>query len=111
MKNAAKKRTARNAETAADVEMVREFLSACKSSGVPIDPRLPENFDACDHADRPLCYLKIWGRPYVVTTAAGHFDVRVLDNGAHDRSRWLGTFHNVAAAVDFALLEIASGQR
>jgi hypothetical protein len=98
MKNATKT-NAKN-DNAAHQKMVDMFLSA--PGGVPVDPQLPADFDACDHADRPKCYLAIWGRPFVVTNAAGAFDVRVLDNGAHDRSRWLATFDNVAAAVEFA---------
>ncbi|WP_418648645.1 hypothetical protein ACNQFN_09345 [Thauera butanivorans] len=36
-------------------------------NGVPINPHLPEGFDATANEDRPPSHAKFWHRPYVLT--------------------------------------------
>lgn len=43
-------------------------------NGVPINPRLPERFDATPNEDRPASHLKFWHRPYIVTDTVEALD-------------------------------------
>lgn len=72
-------------------------------NGVPINPRLPEHFDATANEDRPASHRKFWHRPYIVTDTvealdafyAGRTDA-YADEGRHrwieGRKQWLAAW-------------------
>ncbi|HWH84022.1 MAG TPA: hypothetical protein VNU71_17470, partial [Burkholderiaceae bacterium] len=37
------------------------------SRAVPIDPKLPRNFDNTPNEDRPASHQRWWNRPFIVT--------------------------------------------
>lgn len=41
---------------------------------VPINPRLPEHFDATANEDRPVLHGKFWHRPYIITDTVEALD-------------------------------------
>jgi hypothetical protein len=75
-----------------------KFRCADIISGVPINPELPEGFDATPNESRPESHLAWIGTPYVVARE-GWACVRCLDGGAWDRSSNLGQYSSIAEAV------------
>lgn len=66
---------------------------------LPVDPRLPKNFDQTANELRSKAQLREWwDRPFALTREDGRFDVRCLDGGAWDRS----TFYGTAATLEDA---------
>jgi len=58
---------------------------------IPLDPKLPKDFDCTDNRERGKTQLDAWwDHPYGVTREDGRIDVRCLNGGAWDRSMWLG---------------------
>lgn len=58
---------------------------------IPLDPDLPENFDATPNELRSKAELDAWwDHPFGVSLSDGSIEVRCLNGGAHDRSSWLG---------------------
>lgn len=85
--------------------------------GIPVDPVLPDDFDATPNNQRPPRQRQLWNRPYIVTVhnigcspdrwlAAWpegiRYDVRCLDGGCWDRSTGLGQFKTMSEALQFA---------
>jgi hypothetical protein len=88
-------------------------------SGVPIDPKLPKNFDSTPNDARPASHRRWEGRPYIVTDDGANmmsspetraswlkawpsgirYSVRCLDGGAWDRSTWWGGFATLEEAI------------
>ena len=69
---------------------------------IPIDPKLPKNFDNTPNEHRSKDELdQWWDHPYCITVAGG-FDVRCLHGGAWDRSSWLGRASTYAEACVLA---------
>lgn len=83
---------------------------------VPINPRLPRNFDSTPNDARPKSHQAWWYRPYIVTQEAWgtpeqraaftehwpsgvRYDVRCLDGGAWDRSTCWGNFATLEQAL------------
>jgi len=65
--------------------------------GILVNPQNPPA-DA-DHADRDIEELLIWWRlPYIVTHN-GEYHVHVLNDGAHDRTHFLGRYDTAEAAA------------
>lgn len=60
--------------------------------GVPVNPRLPEDFNSTPNEDRPASHRKYWDVPYITTTSAE--DWERIDTAATDeyaeqrRQRW-----------------------
>lgn len=72
-------------------------------SRIPLDPKLPESFNATLNEARPKSQLDAWwDRPYGVTLADGRIEVRCLNGGAHDRSTHLGVADGYDAACGLA---------
>ena len=85
------------------------------TANIPINPRLPANFDSTPNVARPASHLRWWGRPYIVTQDwDGHgdydawhkawpsgtrYNVRCLDGGAWDRSTKWGMFATLEEAI------------
>lgn len=66
---------------------------------IPLDPKLPRNFDNTRNEDRSKQELDAWwDHPFGVTLPDGRIEVRCLHGGAWDRSSSLG----VAADYDKA---------
>jgi hypothetical protein len=89
---------------------------------IPIEPKLPANFDCCPNESRPASHRRWWYRPYIkicswaqmerhMSTSEDRakwfaawpsgirFDVRCLDGGAWDRSTCHGMFPTLKAAL------------
>ncbi|WP_093425141.1 hypothetical protein [Tranquillimonas alkanivorans] len=65
--------------------------------GILVNPQNPPA--SADHADRDIEELLIWWRlPYIVTRN-DEYHVRVLNEGAHDRTHFLGRYDTVEAAA------------
>jgi hypothetical protein len=88
------------------------FEAADLIDGVPINPKLPADFDDTPNDARPPSHWMWWRVPYVVFDPAGAqtvtagasapaIDVRCLDGGGWDRSTWLGTFASIDDAIAF----------
>lgn len=69
-------------------------------NGVPINPQLPEDFDATPNEDRPASHLKFWHRPYIVTDTVEQMDAfyagrtdeyadRGRESWTEGRKKWL----------------------
>lgn len=62
-------------------------------NGVPVNPRLPEHFDATPNEDRPALHLKFWHRPYIVTDTVEQLDAfyagRTDQYADEGRERWI----------------------
>lgn len=96
---------------------------------IPVDPKLPRNFDNTPNDLRPASHRAWINRPYIVTVtweqmSAGRletscldeqraswfqswpsgtrYDVRCLDGGAWDRSTWWGAFRTLEEAITCA---------
>lgn len=88
---------------------------------IPVNPRLPKNFDCTPNEDRPDSHMKWWNRPYIQTYTLESFgdvdeefkrkwmeswptgtryDLRCLDGGAWDRSTWYGSFKTLEEAME-----------
>lgn len=73
------------------------------TNSIPIDPKLPKDFDGTPNDQRSKDELdQWWDHPYCVTTDSGEFDVRCLNGGAWDRSSWLGRVSTYAEACALA---------
>lgn len=91
---------------------------------IPINPKLPTDFDGTPNDDRPASHMRWWGRPYIQTFTADdlgfsdkalltkwfaawptgtRYDVRCLDGGAWDRPTCLGMFGSLDAALSCAV--------
>jgi hypothetical protein len=58
---------------------------------IPLDPDLPEMFDATPNEERSKAELDAWwDHPYGVTRDDGKIEVRCLNGGAWDRPTYLG---------------------
>ncbi|MFI8704597.1 DNA-binding protein [Citrobacter braakii] len=58
---------------------------------IPLDPKLPANFDNTRNEDRSKAQLDVWwDHPYGITQSDGRIFVRCLNGGAWDRSSFLG---------------------
>lgn len=91
---------------------------------IPVDPKLPKDFDNTPNEDRPKSHKRWWNRPYIVTCtflpwpslteteievgrkkwyaswpSGTRYDVRCLDGGAWDRSTWWGSFATLEEAI------------
>jgi hypothetical protein len=92
---------------------------------VPINPKLPPNFDNTPNEQRPKSHEKWWNRPYIRTEcwddwdsanatpdrrarwfaawpSGTRYDVRCLDGGAWDRSTCWGSFATLEEAITCA---------
>lgn len=62
-------------------------------NGVPINPRLPENFDATANDFRPASHLKFWHLPYIVSDTVEALDAfyagRTDAYAEEDRKHWI----------------------
>lgn len=86
--------------------------------GVPVNPKLPKNFDSTPNDARPASHRRWEGRPYILTDEGGNmqspeararwlaswptgirYDVRCLDGGAWDRSSCWGNFATLEEAI------------
>lgn len=69
---------------------------------IPVDPKLPKDFDSTPNENRSKDELdRWWDHPYCVTVDKG-FDVRCLNGGAWDRSSWLGRASTYRDACELA---------
>ena len=60
-------------------------------SQIPLDPKLPANFDDTPNSERSKKQLdEWWDHPYGITKPDGSITVRCLNGGAWDRSSVLG---------------------
>lgn len=60
-------------------------------SQLPLDPKLPANFDDTPNSERSKEQLdEWWDHPYGITKPDGSFTDRCLNGGARDRSSVLG---------------------
>ncbi|CAB3845057.1 hypothetical protein LMG3410_01468 [Achromobacter aegrifaciens] len=79
---------------------------------LPVDPVLPAAFDDTPNERRSRKQLdEWWDRPFAITRPNGSFDVRCLHGGAWDRSSWLGSADDLAAATALAERELRAWQR
>lgn len=70
---------------------------------IPLDPKLPKNFDDTDNRVRSKAQLDAWwDHPFGVTRNDGRIDVRCLNGGAWDRSTSLGQAENYNQACVIA---------
>ncbi len=90
---------------------------------IPINPKLPGNFDCTPNENRPASHMKWWNRPYIQTytlEAFGNqdeefkrrwmdawptgtrYDLRCLDGLAWDRSTNHGSFKTIEEAMEAA---------
>lgn len=92
----------------------------CKSP-VPVNPKLPANFDCTPNDSRPRSHYRWLHRPYVqlcdfydlppdyhaaflrAWPEGTRYDVRCLDGGAWDRSTCWGSFKTLEEAIQCAL--------
>lgn len=76
---------------------------------IPLDPKLPKNFDFTPNEDRSKAELDAWwDHPFGITLADGRIDVRCLDGGAHDRSTGYGVAPDYDAACALAAAKLAA---
>jgi hypothetical protein len=97
-------------------DMGERFIFECDDvvDGVPVNPKLPGNFDSLANQARPARQRAWWGVPFILTYKDNHpkflevwkcgvrYDVRCLDGGAWDRSTWWGAGVSLEAAVAIA---------
>lgn len=98
---------------------------------IPVNPKLPKNFDCTPNEDRPMSHRRWWNRPYIQTYTLENFpgietedfksrwleswptgtryDLRCLDGGAWDRSTWYGFFKTLDEAMEAG--KILAGHR
>lgn len=70
---------------------------------IPLDPKLPKNFNATPNDTRSKAQLdQWWDRPFGVTMQDGRIEVRCLNGGAWDRSTHLGVAEDYDAACALA---------
>lgn len=70
---------------------------------IPLDPKLPANFDCTPNESRSKAQLDAWwDRPYAITRDDGKLLVRCLNGGAWDRSTNFGTAENYDEACALA---------
>lgn len=65
--------------------------------GILVNPKNPPG-DA-HHADRDIEELLTWWRLPFIVSRNGEYDVRVLDEGAHHRTHFIGSYDTVEAAA------------
>jgi len=71
-------------------------------SQIPIDPKLPKNFNDTPNGKRSKEELdRWWDHPYCTTSEHG-FDVHCLNGGAWDRASWLGRAKTYREACELA---------
>lgn len=72
-------------------------------NALPLDPKLPKNFDFTPNEDRSKAQIKAWwDRPFAVSNPDGSLSVRCLDGGAWDRSTSYGRAQTMAEARTLA---------
>jgi hypothetical protein len=105
----------------------REATAAARSD-IPVNPKLPKNFDNTANQARPQSHQRWWYRPFIETytweqmcgpigriwgsnaeerrakwlhhwPTGTRYDVRCLDGGAWDRSTWWGSFATLEEAI------------
>lgn len=70
---------------------------------IPLDPKLPKDFDSTPNEQRSKSELDAWwDHPFAITLDDGKLDVRCLNGGAWDRSTWLGTVNTYSEACELA---------
>lgn len=71
---------------------------------IPVNPKLPKNFDDTPNDERSKDELdRWWDHPYCLKDENEDFyTVRCLNGGAWDRSTWLGQAPDYAAACQLA---------
>ncbi|EMS0916331.1 DNA-binding protein [Salmonella enterica] len=70
---------------------------------IPLDPKLPANFDVTPNDKRSKSQLDAWwDHPYGVTQPDGKIMVRCLNGGAWDRSSFLGVADTYDEACELA---------
>lgn len=70
---------------------------------IPLDPKLPANFDNTPNDDRSKAQLDAWwDHPYGITQSDGSILVRCLNGGAWDRSTVLGKATSYDEACELA---------
>ena len=98
-------------------------MIAINRTRIPVDPKLPKNFDSTPNDERPASHRRWFGRPYIETytlerlyatrsptdderrrwlaawPGGTRYDVRCLDGGAWDRSTWWGSFPTLEQAL------------
>ena len=80
-----------------------------EAESLPLDPKLPDNFDNTPNEERSTAELDAWWeRPFAVSCEDGTLLVRCLDGGAWDRATFYGTAPDMAAAVELAKKKLAS---
>ena len=52
----------------------REIADAKRNSPIPINPKLPRNFDSTPNDERPHSHARWWGRPYIQTETVWRLD-------------------------------------
>jgi hypothetical protein len=96
--------------------MGERFIFNCDDvvDGIPVNPRLPDNFDSLANEARPARQRAWWDVPFIVTYQDDdpkfvehwkndtRYDVRCLDGGAWDRSTWWGADGTLEGAVAIA---------
>jgi len=79
---------------------------------LPIDPRLPKEFDSTPNDERSGQEIaKWWDRPFALSRPDGSFEVRCLDGGAWDRSTWYGTAKDIHEAAELAARKLAAWKK
>jgi hypothetical protein len=79
---------------------------------IPVNPKLPRDFDNTPNGERPKSHMKWWDRPYIVTEKNNRwpggvrYDLRCLDGGAWDRSTCWGCFATLDEAIAAARARI-----
>lgn len=90
----------------------RELQAASEPFELPVDPKLPEDFDNTPNEDRPQAEIdKWWDRPFAHTLDDGRLLVRCLDGGAWDRSTNYGVAANLEEAKELAQRKLAHWKR
>jgi hypothetical protein len=70
---------------------------------LPLDPKLPPDFDQTPNETRSNAELDAWWlRPFVQSRPDGAFDVRCLDGGAWDRATYYGAARDMDEAREIA---------
>jgi len=84
-----------------DFAYKRASLMTDKDIGIPINPKLPEDFDHTPNEERPESHKKWWFLPYIVDSNDG-FEIRCLNGGAWDRSIHIAWYETLKEAVKHA---------
>lgn len=70
---------------------------------IPLDPKLPKDFDSTPNEARSKEQLDAWwDHPFGVTRSDGRIEVRCLNGGAWDRSTGFGVADDYDAACSLA---------